>query len=150
VALLHQERLEGVHPDLVSAIQVWAALPYDVLILNGVRTDTQQAALYAEGRTATGNVVTNASTAASSAHGRKLFPEGPFGCAIDAIPCVGGKALWQDTDKLQAMAYMVEAGKVTWGGSWQSLKDYDHFELSYWRTLEPVSDGDSPSVALEG
>jgi len=135
---------------LVQAVSIWANLPYDVLILNGVRTDAQQAALYAEGRTAPGNVVTNASAAATSAHGRKLFPEGAFGCACDAIPCVGGKALWQDTDKLQAMAAMVAPMQVVWGGSWQSLKDYDHFEMADWKQHEPVPDDTSPSVVLEG
>ena len=150
MSILHQERLLGVHPVLIQAIQEWAALPFDVLILNGVRTNAQQAALYAQGRTAPGNIVTNAQTAALSAHGRKLFDNGVFGCALDAIACVGGKALWQDTPKLEQMAELVASAGVAWGGDWQSLKDYDHFEWPHnWKDYEAVPDDVFPSD-LEG
>jgi len=148
MALLHQERLIGIHPDLSSAIQIWVVFPFDVLIVQGVRSDEEQQILYAQGRTAPGNIVTKARTAALSPHGRRRFDSGVWGCAIDAIPSIAGKALWQDIDKLERMADAV-AGVADWGGGWQSLKDYDHFELRGWRDHDPVPDDEQP-VVLEG
>jgi len=89
--IVHEKRLRGVHPQLVLVPKAWGVqLPFDVLITEGVRMDVRQRALYAQGRSTPGQIVTMAETAALTAHGRRLFPGGDiFGCAFDAVPCTG-------------------------------------------------------------
>src|SRR5260370_21875308 len=66
-----EEKLVGVHPDLVSLVRSASdQLPFDFRVTSGVRSDAEQAALYAQVLTAPGPVVTNAPTASSSAHRR--------------------------------------------------------------------------------
>lgn len=140
---LHEERLRGVHPQLILLVRAWEAqLPWRILICSGVRTDAQQAALYAQGRTAPGKIVTNAPTAAESPHGRRYFNGTPWGCAIDAVRASdSGEALWEDLDSLEQMAEVAERLGMVWGGRWKRLKDWDHFELPEWRLWPHAKDG---------
>ncbi len=83
------KRLEGVHPDLVTvarrAAQIWATLNtgYTLQVAEGVRTKERQAALYAQGRTAPGKVVT------WTMDSRHLT-----GHAVDLIPVKDGVVAW--------------------------------------------------------
>ncbi len=84
----------------------------------GLRTFAEQDKLYAQGRTAPGNVVTKAA-GGSSAHN--------FGVAADYAAKVAGKISWKETD------YQVlkeEAGKLGLesGGTWK-FKDLPHVQL---------------------
>lgn len=72
----------------LQAFVVWwdVSGPFDIVIVRGSTTDAEQAALYAQGRTAPGPIVTNAKFASDSAHGhdaaidcqpvRELYPSG--------------------------------------------------------------------------
>ena len=141
----HEERLRGVHPQLVLMVKAWEAqMPFHVLICSGVRTDAQQAALYAQGRTLPGKIVTNAPNAAESPHGRRYFNGEAYGCALDAVRATEhGGALWEDIDSLRQMAEVSQRLGMTWGGEWKHLKDWDHFELPEWRLWPHAKDTDS-------
>lgn len=83
------------------------------------RTGEEQDALYAKGRTAPGNRVTNAK-AGSSPHNWRMacdlvFSDGVF------------KGPWEDFGR------EAEAVGLTWGGRFR-LKDFDHVERKDWRT----------------
>lgn len=126
--LLHEERLQGLRPEVVHFCQIAALIvPWNVLIVSGRRTDAQQAVLYAEGRTAPGRICTRAEQACDTAHGR--------GAAVDLAPVVDGIPDWKDASKYQELADIAEANGFTWGGRWPGLRDMDHFELSNWRDL---------------
>jgi peptidoglycan L-alanyl-D-glutamate endopeptidase CwlK len=56
--------------------------------------------------------------------------------AVDVVPY---PLDWEDTKAFQALAHVVlETAKeldipITWGGSWATLKDMPHYELTPWR-----------------
>ena len=64
-----------------------AAAGIDVLITSTLRDVEAQNALYAQGRTAPGKIVTNA-RGGDSWHN--------WGCAIDFVPMLNGKCQWSD------------------------------------------------------
>lgn len=117
------EKLEGVHPELVSVIKLAITLtPVDFVVVQGVRTQAEQDALYARGRTAPGQIVTWT---------RKSRHIG--GAAVDLAAWVDGKASWQ-TKHYQGLAKAVKQAAmqltvpIEWGGDWKR-KDWGHFEL---------------------
>lgn len=132
-----KDALKGVHPALVQLME--AAIintPVDFTITEGVRTDARQKALYAQGRTTKGPVVTQKNgTTSKSNHQTKA--DG-YGHAVDLYPFVQGKL--SVTDKhtgeylaiiaahIKATAERLDIG-ITWGGDWKTPHDPPHFEL---------------------
>lgn len=100
---------------------------YSVEIISGSRTYVQQNALYAQGRTAPGNRVTNA-PAGYSLHN--------FGIAFDIGIFSGGKYIddfLNDTDCDNLYKSLAPIGKglgLEWGGDWQSICDYPHYQYN--------------------
>lgn len=127
-----------VHPDLRRLAQFLAddATPgIDILVTAGDRPMSDQKALYDQGRTTPGNIVTNAQPG-ESAHN--------FALAIDVVPVKDGKALWSDTaawDRLGSAARRFatkfpDAERIVWGGTWSNFRDAPHFELAAWRAIK--------------
>lgn len=99
-----------------------------VRISQGLRTYAEQQALYDQGRTEPGKIVTNAKPGYSMHN---------FGLAFDIVLIVDGKkAIWDtrtdfDDDKKADWMEVVEVAKQfgwLWGGDFRSFKDYPHFE----------------------
>ena len=128
------DSLKGVHPKLAILMGVSIMdSPVDFTITDGVRTIEQQKALYAQGRTKSGEVVTNADgVTLKSNHQAKAD-----GCghAVDLYPYCNGAVQFNDVAKLKKIAEHIKATAqklgyaVEWGGDWTSIKDYPHFEL---------------------
>lgn len=107
-------------------------------ISEGLRTFKEQDALYAKGRTVAGKKVTNAK-GGQSIHN--------YGFAVDIVLIIDGKVASWDTKKDwdgDKVSDWDECVKVfakygwSWGGSWQSFKDFPHFDKigwSNWRVL---------------
>lgn len=89
------------------------------------RTKEEQDALYAKGRTAPGNIVTNAKGSSYSSHHQ-------WGTAFD-IYRNDGKGVYTDSD-----GFFEKVGKIgksiglEWGGDWKSPVDKPHFQLPDW------------------
>ena len=89
------------------------------------RTKEEQDALYAKGRTAPGNIVTNAKGSSYSSHHQ-------WGTAFD-IYRNDGKGVYKDSD-----GFFEKAGEIgksiglEWGGDWKSPVDKPHFQLPDW------------------
>lgn len=128
--LTHQHSLEllsQVHPDLAKVILgayddcSEAGLPF--IVIQGKRTQEQQDALYAQGRTAPGKIVTY------TRNSRHLS-----GHAVDLCIVVGGKAIWDVemyghlADHLLRTADHFDVS-IVWGGTFPHA-DNDHFELN--------------------
>lgn len=126
---LERINLAILYPPFTSKIQALhkacAARQASYWAISGMRTVAEQDALFAQGRTAPGKVVTNA-------RGGQSYHN--FGIAVDF--CLDKdterKGLQPDWD---AQAYTVlgeEAVKLglEWGGNFRSLKDYPHVQLS--------------------
>lgn len=99
----------------------------DLLIYCTYRSDVEQAALYAQGRTTKGRIVTNAK-AGESLHNVKLNGN-PASRAFDAVPLVSGKPMWDPTHPhWQVLGKTARALGLEWAGDWKRFKEYPHFQ----------------------
>ncbi|AZB17595.1 M15 family peptidase [Chryseobacterium indologenes] len=139
-----QERISKLHPSVREEVtkiinECNASLTgrAQVRISQGLRTFTEQADLYAIGRTKTGKKVTNAN-AGQSIHN--------YGLAVDIVLIIDGKTASWDTAKdwdNDGVADWYECVKIfarhgwDWGGNWKTFKDLPHFEKKgyTWRAL---------------
>ncbi|HAA4064706.1 TPA_asm: N-acetylmuramoyl-L-alanine amidase family protein [Listeria monocytogenes] len=92
-------------------------------VAQGYRSKTEQNALYAQGRTKPGSIVTNAKGGQSNHN---------YGVAVDL--CLysndGKKVIWESTtSRWKKVVAAMKAEGFKWGGDWTSFKDYPHFEL---------------------
>lgn len=124
-------KLAGVHPQLVAALErifdAMECLGFQMMVTDGLRTTEQQQALYAQGRTKPGPIVTYADgIKVPSNHQGKL--DG-LGHAVDCCFVVGQTASWDARLPWKAYGAMGEALGLKWGGSFQKLYDTPHLEL---------------------
>ena len=111
-----------------------ASLGCDYVLISGNRTWEEQDALYAQGRTAPGEIVTKA-RGGSSNHNFAIA--GDFGVFQGKLYLDGG------TKAQQALAAKVHKAcsehaatcGLEWGGSWTSIKDAPHFEVKTGLTM---------------
>jgi peptidoglycan L-alanyl-D-glutamate endopeptidase CwlK len=122
-------RLRGCHPELkVRVIRLVEALAHEgltVILTQGVRSVAQQQALYAQGRTRPGKVVTNCDGLIKvSNHQPKL--DG-YGYAVDvAWRNAHGDITWEGP--WETLGRLAQAHGLVWGGTWR-WKDLCHLEL---------------------
>lgn len=96
-----------------------------IRITQTYRTVEQQDALYAQGRTKPGNIVTNAKGSSySSMH--------QWGIAFDFCRN-DGKGAYNDSDGFfRKVGQVGKSIGLEWGGDWKSFVDKPHFQLSDW------------------
>jgi len=124
-------RLDGVHPKLVVAshtlLIVMEALGFPIFIASGLRTVEMQNTLYAQGRTAPGNIVTNVDghDLSKATH---CPQEDGFGHAVDFA--FKGPIPWDGKHPWKAFGENAKALGLKWGGDWKTMKgDFGHVEL---------------------
>jgi len=102
----------------------------DWLVTCTLRTMAEQAALYAQGRTTPGLIVTHAPPG-ESAH--------QYGLALDGVPIVNGKPDWLASDPVWLdVGEIGEAAGLEWAGRWKGEnKEFPHFQLPNWRDHIP-------------
>lgn len=125
------QKLSGVHPELVAKVgRVLAcmdALGFPMMVTDGLRTVEQQRALYAQGRTVPGHIVTYADGVEKrSNHQPKIDT---MGHAVDCVFVVEGKPSWDAALPWHAYGAAGAALGLHWGGSFTSLHDLPHLEL---------------------
>ena len=119
VSLLRPDRLNGVHDDLVRVANRAAELaPFDIQVLEGLRTVERQKQLVANG-------------ASKTMRSRHLT-----GHAVDLAPVVDGEISWHWPHyHLLAPAVKDAAHElgvaIEWGGDWVSFKDGPHWQLPW-------------------
>ena len=116
LALLHP-RLQAILPRIKAECEA-QALP--VLWTDGMRTKAEQDALYAQGRTSPGTIVTNV-----------RYPDSMhnWGVAVDFCRNVRGRE-YDDTDNFFfRVAFVAKAYGLDWGGDWKTFKDKPHLQL---------------------
>lgn len=114
-----------VKAQAVAFLNECAACGLDVLIYCTLRTNEEQAALYAVGRTKPGAVLTNAKP------GESLHNPDKNGVAwaFDAVPVIAGKPQWSDDARLLQMGICGEAVGLQWAGRWAGkLREKVHFQ----------------------
>lgn len=95
------------------------------------RSQEAQNALYAQGRTKPGNIVTNAKGGQSFHNWR---------CAYDVVPVVNGKADYSQEAILSAIGYFGKQIGLEWGGDFPTIKDMPHFQITLGYTFQNFID----------
>ena len=125
------DRLIGVHHDLVAKVGqillAMQALGYQMGVTDGLRSEAQQQALYAQGRTAPGDIVTNADGVTHKSN-HQAHADG-FGHAVDCAFLMNGAFSWDDTLPWTLYGAMAKALGLVWGGDWHAIVDRPHVEL---------------------
>jgi len=129
-----REKLMGVHPDL-RTIFTEVIKHRDCTVVSGLRTQEEQQALYAKGRTQPGNIVTHKD-------GIERRSRHQDGMAVDVVPYFAEEPhiRWDDIEAFKNFGSFVKgvaailqdcgviAHRLEWGGEW-NWKDYPHYEL---------------------
>lgn len=125
--------LEPVQRRAEAMLKECRACGIDILITSTYRDHASQAALYAQGRTTPGNIVTNAKPGQSWHNWR---------CAFDVVPMRAGKPVWDDKDPIwQQVGKIGEACGLEWAGRWTRFREYPHFQFTGGLTLADFQAG---------
>lgn len=118
------KRLEKLHPELSKRIRdlidTFAARGTQVEVVQGLRTFAEQDALFAQGRTKPGPVVTNARGGQSNHN---------YGLAADLCPFVNGKPDFTANATFVAIGAEAVKRGLEWGGNWKKFIDKPHVQL---------------------
>lgn len=105
----------------------------DVLITSTLRDSEAQASLYAQGRTKPGKIVTNAK-AGQSWHNHA--------CALDFVPIVHGKAMWDDARTFERCGVIAESVGMEWAGRWTGkMREMAHCQYTGGLSLADLQAG---------
>lgn len=116
--------IDKLHPELIPVCNEFVrrckAEGLNVLVTETFRTKAEQDAIYAQGRTEPGGIISNAP-----------YPKSPhcWGVAFDFCRNVRGRE-YDDSDGFFAKCGAVgKALGLTWGGDWRTFKDKPHLEM---------------------
>ena len=110
--------------NLVKVVQAaHERMPWDIIILEGVRTIERQKELVAQGASQTMN-------------SRHIPKADGLSRAVDIAPCPEGQPSWAWPLYHILADHMKEAAQelgqvIEWGGDWQNFKDGPHWQLPY-------------------
>jgi len=111
----------------------------DLLVTCTYRCPKDQDALYAQGRTTPGHIVTNA-RAGESLHQYRV--------ALDVVPLRNGKADWntagEDGELWQHVGALGEKAGFEWAGRWNRFRELPHFQFTGGLTLAEFKAGKLP------
>lgn len=113
-ALLHEAAKQGIK----------------LIVTSATRTYDEQNALYAQGRTKPGEKVTNA-RGGQSWHNHR--------CAFDVTIFSGSKPIYE-SPSYKAVGAIGQSLGLEWGGSWKTIVDEPHFQLTNGKTLAEAQD----------
>ncbi len=117
--------ISSLHPYVASLARKFLQLTkennLDVRITTAFRSWDEEDRLFAQGRTAPGQIVTNA-RGGDSYHN--------WGLAFDAAPFEQGK-ISTDQQKFLLMGRLGQEVGLKWGGTFKALKDYPHFQYTF-------------------
>lgn len=114
-----------------------------MIVCSTYRDNESQDALYAQGRTKPGSIVTNAK-GGQSFHNYRV--------AFDTFPTLHGKPILFETDGdqvsdpiWQKLGAIADANGLEWAGNWEHFKEAPHFQYTGGLTLENLRNGSVPT-----
>lgn len=122
---LVKRRLDLVVKDMTD-------LGYQVTVFQGYRSFEEQDALYAQGRTKPGAIVTNAK-------GGDSFHN--WGVAADVVFVVNGRPSWANSHPWSTLGKVGKKHGFEWGGDWVGFVDRPHLQMPLTFTLEDFKKG---------
>ena len=118
--MMHEDRLDGVHPDLVAVVnRAFELCEIEFAVIEGLRTLEKQKKLFAAGASKTMN-------------SRHLD-----GHAVDLAPVIDGNIRWDWPPFYKIATAMKGAAQelgtpIEWGGDWtKGFKDGPHWQLPW-------------------
>lgn len=138
--MINSRDLSELTPDTRRKAQAFIAAcraaGIDLLVTSTYRDAESQAALYAQGRTAPGKIVTNAKPGQSWHNWR---------CALDVVPLRNGKPVWSTTGEdgklWEQVGKLGESVGLEWAGRWKSFRELAHFQNAQGLTLAQLQAG---------
>ena len=150
--MINSRNIQDLHPYVATLCQRFLdeceSAGLEVLITSTYRDNESQAALYAQGRTKPGRIVTNAQ-AGKSWHNWRV--------AFDIVPLRHGKPVWgtsgngidnnpndDDRDDLelwQRIAAIAKSFGLEWAGDWKTFRECAHFQYTGGLTLADFASG---------
>ncbi|TCI57922.1 M15 family peptidase [Exiguobacterium sp. SH5S13] len=140
----------NLHPHVRDRGESFVRLAYsclglEVRLTSGYRSADEQNALYAQGRSKPGQVVTNAK-AGQSYHN--------YGLAVDFVIIHDNRAdydLSADHNKSgepdwQELGELGKALGFEWGGDWRSFPDYPHLQMDFGLSVRQLAAGKRPDT----
>lgn len=123
-----------VRPLVDAFLAAAAAAGLDLLVTCTLRSFDEQAALYAKGRDADGNVVDRKLVVTDARPGHSAHQ---YGLAIDVVPVLGGKLDWTGDDPAWKQAGALgQAAGLEWAGApGFPFHEDPHFEHPNWRAI---------------
>lgn len=104
-----------------------------ILFSEGLRTAAQQDALYAQGRTKPGNIITNAKGSSySSQHQWGIAVDFYLNMDIDGDGTKSDDAFNNSSRLFERVGELAKTLGLGWGGDWTSIKDRPHLYLPDW------------------
>lgn len=143
--------ITGLHPAVAESegvlVRMVARRGIEVVITHGYRSVEEQDALFAQGRSSSGNIVTNA-------RGGESYHN--YGLAIDfALRTPDGDIVWDmerddngngKADWMEVVDLAKELG-FTWGGDWTNFPDYPHLQMDFDLSIRDLKRGKRPPLA---
>ncbi|MBR2565117.1 MAG: M15 family metallopeptidase [Paenibacillus sp.] len=142
--------ISGLHPVVAEnegvLIRMAARRGIEVVITHGFRSIEEQNALFAQGRSASGSIVTNA-RGGESYHNYGLAidfalrtPDGDIVWDMERDDNGNGKADWMEVvDLAKGMGF-------TWGGDWTDFPDYPHLQMDFGLSIRDLKRGKRPPL----
>lgn len=125
--MINSRKIFDLHPEVASRCIMHKArceteLGIELLITSTYRDGESQNALYAQGRTTPGSIVTRA-RAGESFHNYRV--------AYDVVPVVDGKPVWDASHPVWGEVGRIgkECG-LEWAGDWKNFPEYPHFQYT--------------------
>jgi len=116
----------------------------EIRVVQALRSWAEQAALYAKGRDANGNIVDKSQVVTNARPGYSYHN---FGLAVDVAPFDGGIPDWNANHPVWKRIVQVGTSLgLAAGAEWRTFPDYPHFQFT---GQLPMSPSDSVRAAYE-
>lgn len=136
IQMINSRKISDLHPKVAKLCQKFidncAKSGIDIIITSTYRDNESQAALYAQGRTATGKKVTNAK-AGHSFHNYRV--------AFDFCPIINGKPQWNNLEIFNTCGEIAENIGLEWAGRWKTFKELAHCQFTNGLTIKDLQSG---------
>ncbi len=134
--MINSRKISDLHPVVARKCQDFIdkceAAGIDVIITSTYRDNEYQAAIYAQGRTKAGPIVTNAKPGQSWHQWRVAF---------DFVPIKNGKADWNNIMVFSKCGEIAESCGLEWAGRWRTFKELAHCQYTGGNTLAQFQNG---------
>ncbi len=139
---ISETRLGEVHPQLAARVRTMAHMLEEegiiIQVVQSLRSWTEQAALYAQGRDGNGNIVDRSKVVTNAKAGSSWHN---YGLAVDVAPFDAERPDWNANHPAWKRIVAVgESCGLLSGSTWRTFPDWPHFQMTGRLPLSPDLD----------